>query len=263
MYEQLCRPFHVSYVQDVSLHNVRLHPSTPSSLLHLPPQAPPPKGPPRNLIGRVWGPRSNTCSAERSEGNTHHALPFLHLQAANRTQKCQLMKPANRRAGRPGGSPAPLLAPPPARGCGLGAGGCSQAGPARHLRSPRRPPLPPQAGSPGCCPAAPLRPRGAAGPAGCGWATAAVGRREARGCAALRAGPGPGPLARCGAAPGGLGGKPRQKFEGRGVGLLGRWGAHRAGGQLPVEGLGPGQYVLHAQLHGQLIDVLGGAEEGE
>ena len=33
-------------------------------------------------------------------------------------------------------------------------------------------------------------------------------------------------------------------------------GTHPAGGQLPVEGLGPRQHVLHAQLHGQLVDVL-------
>lgn len=52
----------------------------------------------------------------------------------------------------------------------------------------------------------------------------------------------------------------REGGERRRVGTVkdrrGLRGTHRAGGQLPIEGLGPRQHVLHAQLHGQLIDVL-------
>lgn len=41
-----------------------------------------------------------------------------------------------------------------------------------------------------------------------------------------------------------------------GEGCWERSGTHRASGQLPVEGLSPRQHVLHAQLHGQLVDML-------
>ena len=136
------------------------------------------------------------------------------------------------------------------------------AGRVKTSRFPLPPPPlpPPPAGSPGCCPAAGLCPRGAVGPVGPGWATEAVGRQGARGCGALWVAPDPRPPARCGAAPAKSAGGSEKSVVLPGVvgreGCRQKSGAHRAGGQLPVEGLGPRQHVLHAQLHGQLIDVL-------
>lgn len=54
-----------------------------------------------------------------------------------------------------------------------------------------------------------------------------------------------------------VGSKKSASLTGQGKGgHQGALGTHCAGHQLPVENLSPGQHVLHAQLHGQFIDVL-------
>lgn len=124
-------------------------------------------------------------------------------------EKCQLVKPANQEGREAWREAPPLLArSTPSlrerRELDKVLSGSRLLRPG-DVRSPCLPLPPPQAGSPSCCPAAELFPRGAAGPVGPGWATAAVGRQGVRGCGALWAAPDPGPPERCGAAPGGLG----------------------------------------------------------